>query len=299
MNSKTLKPEVQVKFNTKIKILPDGGVRLTCFSKPVFIDEGYELIRKEELPEYHTVCYHEMCFDEILWGRLLKYNTSDPRNDNLRVSRGKVFEIAYANCFDWRYMITLTLSADRIDRYNAKKIVEPFKKWLNNMTVRKGLMYLIVPELHEDGAIHFHGLINGALDLTQSDTWKIPIREKPVRTAKALKFGYKLDTPDCRPVYNIDNYNFGWSTAVVIDNNYEAICNYVTKYMCKDFKKIFGKTYFAGGGVKRQLLTNVMDLNFRNVPAEPISLPDNLGMVKYLKTDTQHLEQLLKVCDFD
>lgn len=294
-----MKVEAEVKMNTKVKILPDGAVRLTCFSKPVYIDSGYELIKKEELPEHVRVCYDGLAFDELIWGKILKYNTSDPRFDNMRRSKDKIFDIAYANCYDWRYMITLTLDAKRIDRYNAKKIVKPFKKWLNNMVQRKGLMYLIVPELHEDGAIHFHGLVNGALDLVDSDTWKIPTYDKPVKSSTALQLGYSLNSSDCRPVYNISNYKFGFSTAVQIDNNYEAVTMYITKYTCKNFKKIFGKSYFAGGGVKRELTTNFMNLDFRRVPGDIIELPDHLGMVKYVKTDTQYLETLLRACSFD
>ena len=38
------------------------------------------------------------------------------------------------------------------------------RNWLSDRVKRKGLKYVLVPEMHKDGAWHFHGFTNLALD---------------------------------------------------------------------------------------------------------------------------------------
>lgn len=239
----------------------------------VLTDNGYELIKKED-PEQGSK----------------QYNLFDPREDNMRRAKGKIFDVALSN--DWNYMVTLTLDKDKIDRYDPKAVIRPFSKWLNNMVSRKGLKYLIVPELHEDGAIHFHGLINEALDLVDSGNVTVPDRKKPIKRSTAKKYGYDFSDPRIRTVYNIVNYNLGFSTAVKIDNNVEAVSKYMTKYTCKNFQKIFGQSFFAGGGVNRELPSYTCDLHYDFVDVDEFKLPENLVSVKYLLLDEKVFELL-------
>lgn len=290
--------EGSLKHNCRVKKYPNGMVHITVFNRDVFLEEGWESIDSDEL------LYNRDTGLELVWNEdgsfsIVKiekepkqYNLFDPREDNIRRSKGKIFDIALSN--DWNYMLTLTLDNNKIDRYDPKAIIRPFSKWLNNMVSRKGLNYLIVPELHEDGAIHFHGLINDALDLSDSGTVKVPDREKPIRRSTARAYGYDLSDPNIRPVYNVDNYHLGFSTAVPIDNNVEAVSKYMTKYTLKNFKKIFGQTFFAGGDINRELPNYCCDLHFNFVDVDKFSLPDNLGSVKYLLLEESVFELLRK-----
>lgn len=270
-----IKNESVLRHNCRVKKYPNGTVHVTIFKRNVFLEDGWEPVSDEAKSEQGSK----------------QYNLLDPREDNMRRAKGKIFDIALSN--DWSYMITLTLDKNKIDRYDSKAIIRPFSKWLNNMVSRKGLKYLIVPELHEDGAIHFHGLVNDALTFVDSDTVKVSDRKKPIKRSTAKAYGYDLSSPEVRTVFNIKEYNLGYSTAVLIDDNVNAVSKYMTKYTCKNFKKIFGQTFFAGGDINRHLPEYCCDLHFDYVDVEEFKLPENLGSVKYLLLD-EHVFDLLK-----
>ena len=71
-----------------------------------------------------------------------------------------MYELCACNDFD--LFFTLTLNKELIDRYDYKAAVRKFGQWADNHVRRAGLKYVAVPELHKDGAIHFHGLCNSA-----------------------------------------------------------------------------------------------------------------------------------------
>lgn len=61
--------------------------------------------------------------------------------------------LALAN--DFRWFVTLTLAPDKVDRYDAGEVVRKLSQWCNNQVKRRGLKYVLVPERHKDGALHF------------------------------------------------------------------------------------------------------------------------------------------------
>ena len=124
------------------------------------------------------------------------------------------------NCF-----VTLTLDGGKVDRYDYQAIIRKYNAFLSNTVQRRGLKYVLVPELHKDGAIHFHGLTN--------DVWRTTDSGLKSRSGGAIM--------------NIDDYKYGYSTLVRIDENREAVCRYVTKYITKDSQKVGGRYILAGG----------------------------------------------------
>lgn len=282
-----MKSEALCKHNCKVKKYPNGKVHITCFGKDIFRDDFYELSEENKQIEtgYKLVWNDDGTFSIVKVEKNKVYNTSNPRDDNMRRAKGKIFDIALSN--EWSYMVTLTLDKDKIDRYDSKAVIKPFSKWLNNMVSRKGLKYLIVPELHEDGAIHFHGLINDSLTFVDSGTVKVPSKtfNKPLKKSTAKSYGYSLSDPNVRTVYNISEYKLGFSTAVHIDNNVESVSKYMTKYTCKNFQKIFGQSFFAGGVINRTLPSTNFDFNYHAFPGDEYQLPEGLGTVKYLLID--------------
>ena len=280
-----MKIEKAVKHNAKVKVFPDGKLHITCFTRDIFTEEGWEYIYEDDEKAQKESALQNSQNDKN------EYDTSAPRADSMKRAKAKIFDIALSN--EWDYMITLTLDKQKIDRYDPKEIIGPFKNWLNNMVKRHGFKYLIVPELHDDGAIHFHGLINGSLDLTDSGTVKVPGHKEPIKISTAKRYGYDISSDEVRTVYNIGSYKLGYSTAVRIDKNVEAVSKYMTKYTCKNFQKIFGKSFFAGGGVNRNLPTYYLDIPYSRVECEEYRLPENLGAVKYLLLD-EHVFKLLQ-----
>lgn len=217
-----LKPEVEVKVNAKEKVYPNGFRRITICSKPVFKNDEYmELVTSSSsVPK--------------------EKDLSNPtRGDSLRRAKEKIYDIAMCN--DFEYFITWTLDKEMIDRYDAKLVSKNLKVFLNNLVKRKEVRYLVVPELHEDGAIHMHGLIAGKLRMVDS--------------------GRKL--PDGRSIFNMPEWKLGFSTAIELDNQKGRVSSYIVKYVQKDFQKIFGNFYYAGGhGLVRSPEVNYFDVDF-------------------------------------
>lgn len=265
------------KKNALIKRYPDGTYHVTCFSRPTYrrggledADKLYKERRRKEFREKHS---------ELLEAD--KPTETTQRADNARRAKNAIFDISACN--DWQYFVTLTLDASKVDRYDAKQIVRPVTKWFDNMVQRKGLKYLIVPERHKDGAIHFHGLIAGdGLRLSDSGTVKVPGRKKPIKRKTAKQ--YKIPESDWKTVYNWDDFKLGYSTALAVYGERSTLAKYMTKYITKDLSKIFGKSYFAGGhGLQRKPKSVALDLDYKKITAAEFQLPLELGAVKYYK----------------
>lgn len=132
-------------------------------------------------------------------------------------------------CNDFRWFVTLTLSPERVNRYDAAEVLRHLKHWLDNAVRRKGLAYVLVPEHHKDGAIHFHGFFNDALEAVDS--------------------GHQ-DGSGHR-VYNLPEWGWGFSTAIELYGERRAAVAYVCKYIGKQGDKIGGRWYYSGGKLRR------------------------------------------------
>ena len=68
-----------------------------------------------------------------------------------------------------------------------------------------------------------------------------------------------------RQVYNMSDWQLGYSTCVRLDDNYERAVNYVTKYITKAETKIFGKWYLSSRSLRK-----APDI----IPVEPVDFND-------------------------
>lgn len=121
----------------------------------------------------------------------------------------------YARQCNWEYFITLTYSPDKIEnRYDFSLCMKKASNWIKNCRNRKAadLLYLFVPEQHMDGAWHVHGLLCNTTGLTFTDSGK--------------RYDGKI-------VYNLDDWELGFSTATKVTDTYK-VSNYITKYITKD-----------------------------------------------------------------
>lgn len=293
MNKEIFRPvsEALSRKNALIKRYPDGTYHVTCFSRPTFsrggmedVDKLYKERRRKEFKEKHK--------------KLLEAGRPQERvrADNARRAKNAVFDVAALN--DWQYFVTLTLDAHKIDRYDPAQIIRPVTKWFDNMVQRRGMRYLIVPEHHEDGAIHFHGLIScDDLRLSDSGTVKVPGRKKPIKRATAKRL--KVPEDQQHTVYNWDDFKLGYSTALAVYGERGTLAKYMTKYITKDLTKIFGKTYFAGGkGLRRKPEAVPIDLDYDKILSAAYELPFDLGGVKYYTLPSSEAlnDFLLEVC---
>lgn len=168
----------------------------------------------------------------------------------------------------FEYFFTWTLDPKKIDRYAAAEVLKIVQNFLKHMVSRKDFAYVIVPELHKDGAIHFHGLCKlGKLELLRAVN---PYTQEP------------LSDESGRPIYNMTDWKWGYSTCVPLDEHYERACNYVAKYLTKDTvnaaQKVFGKWYFSSRNLKKspdiQLVDDVSYEDFlqENPDCTPVDL---------------------------
>lgn len=157
-------------------------------------------------------------------------NEYDFKLDN-SISRSKRMIREYALCNPWEYFITLTLDAEKIDRYDLDNYINRLGKWLRNRYSRNGhnIKYLLVPEKHQDGAWHIHGLISGI----------------PPGEISPNEYGY-LDWRAYRD-------KFGWcSLDYIKDKN--KIANYIVKYVSKDLaidRAKYKKLYYNSRGLEK------------------------------------------------
>lgn len=221
--------EFGIKHNTRIKHYPDGSTEILCASRQIFRVPGYE--------ERNSVSQNKDT----------KPNEADNTADNLaraqRRARTAVRDLALCN--PMTYFVTLTFDAAIIDRYDIKAIMAKVNGWLDNQVRRKGLAYILIPELHKDGAVHFHGFFNDAICGVDSGTMVPPNGGKPRRPRSAAQRAEWLATGG-QIVYNLP-WPYGFSTAMRLHGDYRAAVGYVCKYIAKEQTKVGGRWYYHGG----------------------------------------------------
>ena len=136
--------------------------------------------------------------------------------DSIRSSVGRTKRnIVYlSRSNSWEWFVTFTLNPEKVDRYDYVESSKKVRKFLNNLRrLAPDMVYLIVPELHQDGAWHYHGLMSGIDSLDMVDSG--------VKDSKG------------RAIYNMSAYKLGYSTCSRIGES-DAAANYVMKYITKE-----------------------------------------------------------------
>lgn len=152
--------------------------------------------------------------------------------NNLKRAKRVVYDLARSNPFD--YFITLTFSDSDI-RYDYRMCTQQMKKFTDCLR-KAGNKWILVSEQHKDGAFHFHGLVQGELKLSR---------------AYSPYTGMPIFDESQRPVYNVLNYKYGFTTAVPLDGS-PKVATYVTKYLAKKMDIPKGaKRYWASRSLAR------------------------------------------------
>lgn len=142
---------------------------------------------------------------------------------SMRRARAKLRRLALANDFKW--FVTLTLDPAKIDRNDGAAVARALGRWADNMVRRKGLKYVLVPELHKKGGIHFHGFFSDSVEVTDS--------------GHVDEAGH--------PIYNLPEWTLGFTTAIALYGDYPSAVGYVTKYIGKQGLRPMGRWYYSGG----------------------------------------------------
>ena len=204
----------EIQHNTIVYTYPDGSFDTICASSPIFREPGWEAAGWDE-PKVKPSPREA--------GK--KASGADMER-SMRRARAKLRRLALANEFE--YFVTLTLDPEKIDRYNGEAIVKVLGRWADNMVRRHGLRYILVPERHKDGAFHFHGFFAGDIE----------VRDSGVKWAG-------------RPVYNLPQWPYGFTTAQQLYGDYHVAVGYCCKYIGKESgERALGRWYYSGGALR-------------------------------------------------
>ena len=204
----------EIYHNCIVYQYPNGIEDLVACSAPIFREPGWEAIGEDGAKPRPTA------------REAGKKSEGADMERSMRRARAKLRRLALANQFE--YFVTLTLDPAKIDRYDGAAIVKALGTWADNMVRRHGLRYILVPERHQDGAIHFHGFMAGN---------GLEVRDSGVKW-------------DGREVYNLPQWTLGFSTAQRLYGAYPAAVAYCCKYIGKQAgQRPLGRWYYSGGGL--------------------------------------------------
>lgn len=230
----------EITHNCRVKIYPDGSREILVASAAIFREPGWERADKWQ-PDIIDGCADEP-----------RESVNDSLSRAKRRARCAVRDLALSN--DFSYFVTLTLDQSKIDRYDISEVTKRLNRWLDNQVRRRGLRYVLVPERHRDGAIHFHGFINDALEVVDSGTLTGPgSGAKPRRPRSEAERRAALDA-GAHIVYNVPNWAYGFTTAIRLYGERRAAVGYVCKYVTKAQEKIGGRWYYSGGALARPVV---------------------------------------------
>ena len=145
----------------------------------------------------------------------MERQVADRKIESVRSSLSRtltaIADLSRSNAWEW--FATFTFDEKMVDRYDYSAVTKALSTWLSNIRRKcPDLRYLVVPELHKDGAYHFHGLLANCDGLGLVYSGVIQNRKK---------------------VYNISSFRLGFTNVQrVADTNRVSV--YVTKYITKD-----------------------------------------------------------------
>lgn len=254
----------EIRHNQRIKEYPQGFVEVLTASKPIFREPGYEPAGKwasepRQRPETPPADKPE--------GR-------KAANVERAVRRAKQNLRDLALCNGMRYFVTLTLDQTVIDRHDMAAITRKLNAWCSNMVQRNGLAYILVPERHKDGAVHFHGFVNDAVEVVDSGTISLQGGGKPRKPrSKAQREEWLANGGHI--VYNLPDWPMGFTTAIELYGDPVAAVGYCCKYIGKQMsadgsqEKIGGRWFYHGG------CHNKPDVRYADVDFDSMALMDD------------------------
>lgn len=239
MSNKTdrFKTSGEVRHYTKVFKYPCGIVDILCSSKPIFKEDGWEeaaWAKPRKLPPESAT---EAGAEDATEADEAEAELTEPEAEeagpkdedikrSMRRAKSRVRRLALSN--DFRWFVTLTLSPEKVDRYDDAQVVRKMTTWAHNQVRRKGLKYILVPERHKDGALHFHGFFNDALE-----AWPSGHRDN-----------------EGHMIYNLPGWSLGFTAAIEIYGDYPRAVAYVCKYIGKQGDKPAGRWYYSGGDLR-------------------------------------------------
>lgn len=224
-----------VKSHAKVYSYPCGLVDICACSEPIFGSKGWEESGKDKA----VVIAPKRDRED-------RQPLAEDIERSMRRARSKLRRLALANEFKW--FVTLTIDPAKVDSCDGAAVVKKLNAWASNAVQRQGLKYILVPERHKKGGIHFHGFFNDAFPVVDSGTIRVPWAKQPRKPRSAAQRAEWL-AQGGRIVYNLPGWTLGFTTAMELYGEYPAAVGYVCKYIGKDGTKPAGRWYYSGGAL--------------------------------------------------
>lgn len=124
----------------------------------------FELIR----PDYTIYKYTDQIYKIVRFkntvGRIsppVRSKSDNTEKFDTAFSRARNVVLQLALCNEWKYFATFTIDKKKYDRFDLDGFFRKFSQWLRDYRKKYPFLtfrYLLVPEQHQDGAWHLHGL---------------------------------------------------------------------------------------------------------------------------------------------
>lgn len=252
--------KTEVYTNARTCAYPDGSSLVMLSDRPIFRRPGFEQTAASPNAVSNVEMLRvmaELADPELEMRRLeregkqMELARPSQENESLRRSirraKSRLRDLVRSNA--WDYFVTLTLDPSKVpDRRDIVDITRRLNQWADNQVRRHGLAYVLVPELHKDGAVHFHGFFRGGVSGVDSGTLTFPGRRPRKPRSKAER--EKLLSDGWQVVYNLPAWSLGFTTAIRPYGDVDAAAAYVLKYITKEARttgKIGGRWYYSGG----------------------------------------------------
>lgn len=273
-------------WNCKIKRYPNGSWYQTVASRPVFhkpLDEYPE----EELAVVSDGFLNEVTGEWIEPERSKDKDGFDRGDVNevrsLCRARNAVHDICLCNMDKWQYFFTITFNDAIVNASDTPLVLAKLSRWLNRMQQSRGLEYLLVPEYHKKNRrIHAHCLCNDVFTLVDSGTRIIDGFRKPIRLS-SIRPNERSKIRSI--VYNVQEWKYGFATAIPTYGDGKAMTAYVTKYITKGSEKIFGKYYWSSRELIRKPQEEFSSVDFQTFDAPVYDVPGVALHLKYASSD--------------
>mgnify|MGYP004647998565 CR=1 FL=1 len=248
------------RYNTKIKSYRDGSCTMICCDTPIFMPENELIVTLEDDPVAINAMWaagkrkenaeRKEKINKILADKGIERTESVIHKDSMKRAIDKVYDIAFQN--EWAYFLTCTINKENgFDRNDPIAVYDKLHNWLKNKVTRNGLQYLAIPEYHPESGegIHIHALVNDVLK--RVDSGRVLFKDgKAWRRDDLVRRG--VDVSAYKTIYNVPQWKYGFTTAIPVSGSPAALACYITKYITKDCKKIFGKYYLSSRNICRK-----------------------------------------------
>lgn len=212
-----------MKVRSKIKTYPDGTKFIYNYDQPFQINYNLREFEKK--------------IGRVKTEEERKRDLEESRRSNLFKTKRKVKDYVLSNEFTQFW--TFTFGTERED---DERCFSRMRDWLKNQRRKHGpFIYLLVPERHKTGEIHFHGVLGGY-------------------PGELVDSGVKHEG---NIVYNAVDWRHGYNTVTKIRSQ-EKAASYMTKYIVKDMdKNVVGKgkkKYWSSQGLREPVIEYFEDI---------------------------------------